>query len=62
MKNIIKNIFNKDADTWVVEPQNYAPVTEEDWESVTVLQSPRAIEVRRRWQNFKPNRKIVGYR
>ena len=39
----------------------YKPITEEDFESVAVLDSPAVMEICRRWDRFKPNRKTSGY-
>jgi hypothetical protein len=40
----------------------YKPITGEDFESVTVLDSPADTEISRRWDRFKPNRKAQGYK
>ncbi len=46
---------------YTLDQDVYVPVTEEDFESVTVLDSPAVVGLRRRWDRFKPNRKATGY-
>jgi hypothetical protein len=41
--------------------KDFTPVTEEDYESVTV-DFPNVVGIRRRWLDHKPDRKVVGYR
>lgn len=40
----------------------YAPVTEEDWEADESFYAPISVNLRRRWLDHKPDRKVVGYR
>lgn len=44
------------------DSEPFTSVTEADWESEEPSYYPVAIGVRRRWEQHKPDRKVVGYK
>jgi len=45
---------------YTFDVDEFEPITEEDFESVTVLNSPGVIGDRSRWRSRKINRKVTG--
>jgi hypothetical protein len=49
-------------DGYTFDLKDFTPITEDECETVTVLDSSVSVDARRRWLKHKPNRKVTGYR
>ena len=53
---------NSAFDGYTFDLKDFTPITEDECEAVTVIDSSVSVDVRRRWLKNKPNRKVTGYR
>lgn len=64
----LSNIWNRVKygnpafDGYTFDLKDFTPITEDECEAMTVVDSSVSVGLRRRWLDNKPDRKVTGYK